>query len=81
MRMSGLERAAQRRAYPEQMGLPDILIQGLRAQPISQGPVSAACRHLPPRPMTSTPGGGTNVNKSAANLALRLGFVKVNCVT
>jgi len=79
--MAGLERTAQRCAHPEQMGLPNILIEGLRTQPISQRPIRAACGHLPPRPITSTPGGGTNVNKSAANLALRLELVKLSCVT
>ncbi len=81
MRMAGLQRAAQGCARAEQMGLSDILIEGLRAQPISQRPVRAACRHLPPRPITSTPGGGTNVNKSGGNLALRFELVKVSCVT
>ena len=81
MRMSGLERAAQWCAYSEQMRLPDILIERLRTQPISQRPIRAACRHLPARPITSTPGGGTKVNKSGANLALRLELVKVSCVT
>jgi hypothetical protein len=33
------------------------------------------------RPITSTPGGGVNENRSAGNLALRDGWVKVNCVT
>jgi hypothetical protein len=79
--MAGLERSAQGCALPEQVGLADILIEGLRAQPISQRPIRAACRHLPARPITSTPGGGTNVNKSAANLALRLELLKVSCVT
>jgi len=79
--MAGLERAAQGCADPEQMRLPDILIEGLRAQPISQRPIRAASRHLPARPITSTPGGGTNVNKSGANLALRLELVKLSCVT
>ena len=79
--MAGLQRAAQGRAHPEQMGLPDILVEGLRAQPISQRPIRAVCRHLPPRPITSTPGGGTNLNKSGVNFALRLELLKVNCVT
>jgi hypothetical protein len=81
MRMSRLERASQWCACSEQMGLPDILIKGLRAQPISQWPIRAAGCHLPARPITSTPGGGTKVNKSAANLALRFELVKVSCVT
>ncbi len=82
MRMAGLERAAQRRTRPQQMRLSDELLEGLRAQPISQRPIRAvAVRHWPPRPITSTPGGGTKVNRSAANLALRFGLVKVNCVT
>ena len=79
--MAGLQRTPQGCPLPEQMGLADILIEGLRAQPISQGPIRAACRHLPGRPITSTPGGGTKVNKSGANLALRLELVKVSCVT
>ena len=79
--MAGLQRAAQGCADPEQMRLPDILIKGLRAQPISQRPIRAASRHLPARPITSTPGGGTNVNKSGANLALRLELVKLSWVT
>lgn len=79
--MAGLQRAAQGRTYTEQMALPDILIEGLRAQPISQRPIRAARGHLPARPITSTPGGGTKVNKSGKSLALRLGLVKVSCVT
>lgn len=80
MRMAGLERAAQGRADAKQMCLPDILIEGLRAQPISQRPIRAASRHLPARPITSTPGGGTNENKSGANEALRCELENVSCV-
>ena len=82
MGMTGLERSAQRRPGTQQMRLSDEIFQGLRAQPISQRSISAvAGRHWPPRPITSTPGGGTNVNRSAAKFALRLGLVKVNWVT
>ena len=78
--MAGLERAAQGCPHAEQMGLSNILIEGLRAQPISQRPIRAARRHLGLRPITSTPGGGTNVNRSGASLALRLELVKVSSV-
>ena len=80
--MAGFQRAPQRRAYPQQMRLADVLIERLRPQPVRQRPIGAvARRHLPARPITSTPGGGTNVNRSGANLALRLELLKVNCVT
>jgi len=76
--MAGLQCAAQGRTHTEQMRLPDVLIEGLRSQPISQRPIRAARGHFCGRPITSTPAGGTNVNKSAANLALRLELLKVN---
>jgi len=82
MRMAGLERTAQWRPGTQQMRLSDEFLQGLRAQPICERSIGAvAGRHWPPRPITSTPGGGTNVKRSAANFALRFGLVKVNCVT
>ena len=81
MRMAGLQRAAQGCARAEQMRLSDIFIEGLRAQPICERPIGAAYRHLPPRPITSTPGGGTNVNRSGGNFALRFELVNVSCVT
>jgi hypothetical protein len=79
MRMAGLESPAQRRSRTQQVRLSDEVLEGLRPQSICQRSISAvADRHWPPRPITSTPGGGTNVNKSAANFALRFGLVKVN---
>jgi hypothetical protein len=41
MRTAGFERAPQRRAHAEQMRLPDVLIEGLRPQSISQRAVGA----------------------------------------
>ena len=72
MRPARLERAPQRRAGTEQVRLPDILLERLRAQPVRQRPVGAAGPgHLASRPITSTPAGGVNVNRSGANFALR----------
>lgn len=83
MRTAGLERTAQRRAGAEQMRLPDELIERLWTQPVRQRPVSAVAHrvHCGSRPITSTPGGGEKENKSGANLALRVGCVKVSWVT
>ena len=79
MRAARFQRAAQRRAGAQQMRLAHVLIEGLRAQPVRERPVGAvAGRHLPPRPITSTPGGGTNVNRSGASLILRLELEKVS---
>ena len=80
--MARLQRPAQWRARAKQMRLTNILIEGLGTQAVGQGPISAvALRHLALRPITSTPGGGTNENRSGANFALRLELVKVNWVT
>jgi hypothetical protein len=80
--MAGLESSTQWRACTQQVRLSDEVLEGLRPQSICQWSISAvAQRHWPPRPITSTPGGGTNVKRSAANFALRFGLVKVNCVT
>ena len=59
MRPAGLERAAQRRAGREQVGLSDVLIEDARPQPVGQRSVGALARpgHLLSRPITSTPGG------------------------
>ena len=83
MRTAGFERPAQRRPGTEQMRLPDELIERLGAQPIRQRPVSAVADrvHCVSRPITSTPGGGEKENKSGANLAFRVGCVKVSWVT
>jgi hypothetical protein len=69
----GLQRPAQRRAGAQQVRLSHKVIEGLRAKPIGQRPVGAVGpRHIQgPRPITSTPGGGVNENRSAGNFALR----------
>jgi hypothetical protein len=80
--MTGLQSSAQWRTCPQQMRLSYILIERLRTQSIGQRPIGAvADRHLAARPITSTPAGGTKENRFGANLALRLGLLKVNCVT
>ena len=80
--MTGLQCPAQGRTLSQQVGLPDVLIEGARTQSIGQRPIRAvAHRHLPACPITSTPAGGTKENKSAVNLALRFELLKVNCVT
>jgi hypothetical protein len=82
MGMARLQGTAQWRTRAQQVRLADKFLEGLRSQSICQRSVSAAAdRHWPPRPITSTPGGGTNLKRSAANLALRFGLVKVNWVT
>jgi hypothetical protein len=79
MRMTGLKRAAQRCAYSQQMRLTDVFIKRPWTQSIGQWSIIAlAYRHLPLRPITSTPGGGTNEKRSGANLALRCEWVKVS---
>ena len=81
MRMTRLQGTAQRRARTQQVRLTDILIEGARAQPIGERPIGAVVgRHLAPRPITSTPAGGTNENRPGENLALRCELLKVSCV-
>jgi len=80
MRTAGLQGAAQRRACAKQMRLSHVFVERLRAQPISQWAVRTVARHLPPRPITSTPGGGTNENRSGAKLSLRFELENVSCV-
>ncbi len=81
MRAPRLQRTPQGRIDSEQMGLAHVLIERLWTQSIGQRAVSAfAGPHLPPRPITSTPGGGTKLNKSAANFTLRFELEKVSCV-
>ena len=79
MRATCLQRAAQRCAGTQQMGLAHVFIEGLGSQSISQRAIgTVAARHWPPRPMTSTPGGGTNENRSGAIGGLRLELEKVS---
>ncbi len=81
MRATGFERAAQRCPGSQQMRLSHVFIEGLWAQPVSERAVGAvACSHLPPRPITSTPGGGTNENRSGGKARFRFEFEKVNWV-
>ena len=82
MRPTRLQRPPQWRPRAEQMGLPHILIERPGPQAIGQRLIGTVTgRHCEPRPMTSTPGGGVNENRSAANFALREACVKVSWVT
>jgi hypothetical protein len=73
--------------------LTDVLVQGLRPQPVGQRPIGAVAGrahrgvtarspegHLALRPITSTPGGGENVNRPGANVGFLVGWVNVNWV-
>lgn len=83
MRAAGLQRAAQRRAGADQVGLPDVLVERARAQPVRERPVRtvAGGAHGDGRPITSTPGGGVKTNKSGASLTLRFASEKLKRVT
>ncbi len=83
--MSGVERAAERCIWTEQMGLPDELIERSRPQSVGQGLVGARRArgrraHGASRPMTSTPGGGVKENRSGISFGFFTGFVKDTCV-
>jgi hypothetical protein len=81
MRVTRLQRATQRSSAAKQVPLPHVLVQGSRTQSIGKRSIAAAAGHLPGRPITSTPGGGVNMNKSGINLILRWELLKVSCVT
>ncbi len=81
MRMTRLESATQRRSRREQMSLSGVFVQRGRTQAIGKRTIGAAGGHWTGRPMTSTPGGGVNMNRSGISWMLRLALVKVSCVT
>ena len=83
VRSCGFQRLAQGRAGTQQMRLADEFIERLRTQPVGERPVAAVARpgHLPSRPITSTPAGGVNENRSGASLVLRLAAEKITRVT
>ena len=81
MRVTRFQRTTQRRAAAKQMRLPHVFVQRLRAQSIGKRSIAAAAGHLPGRPITSTPGGGVNMNRSAINFMLRFELLKLSWVT
>lgn len=83
MRATGLERAPQRRTGTEQMLLADKFIERSRPQPIGQRPIRAIAGffHGASRPITSTPAGTVNVNRSAGSTTLRRAAENFRTVT
>jgi len=79
MRAARFERTPQRRTGAQQMGLAHVFIEGLWAQPVGERLIRAGRGHgYLARPITSTPGGGTNENRSGAKVRLRLELEKVS---
>ncbi len=78
----GLERAAQRSAGTQQMRLSDVFLERSGSQAIGQRSVGTVAdrAHLLSRPITSTPGGGENVNRSGMSLGFLTGCVNASCV-
>src|SRR3954471_6204247 len=83
MRAARLECEAQRLARPEQMLLPDHLVEGLGPQPFRErrdglGLAEQVLGHLSPR--TSAPLGGSKRNSFGSTFGLRSSLEKRRCV-
>ena len=78
MRAARFQRPPQRCTGAEKMRLAHVLIEGLWAQPIRERLIRAGGHGYLLRPITSTPGGGANENRSGARVRLRLELENVS---